>query len=270
MGEQQTTPSAAPLSQQAAGQASQEFLAGFAEEDRNYLTEKGYQSTADLLKAAREADKFAGVNLDSMVSLPAENATQEELDAFYNKLGRPQDASHYKLPVLEGDNDALAKAIAPVLFSAGLSQGQASKLAEGWNEYVKQARAAQQEAYAKEQAQQMNDLQKEWGAEYQKNEEVARQAARKYGLNSGELDAMERALGSGKLMKLMFAIGSTTMDAELKGASGPASQAVYTPQEAKAKLDALVKDKEFGKKFMAKDPAAVKLLDDLTKAAVGV
>ena len=270
MGEQQTTPSAAPLSQQAAGQDSQEFLAGFAEEDRNYLTEKGYQSTADLLKAAREADKFAGVNLDSMVSLPAENATQEELDAFYNKLGRPQDASHYKLPVLEGDNDAFAKDIAPVLFSAGLSQGQASKLAEGWNEYVKQARAAQQEAYAKEQAQQMNDLQKEWGAEYQKNEEVARQAARKYGLNSGELDAMERALGSGKLMKLMFAIGSTTMDAEVKGASGPASQAVYTPQEAQAKLDALLQDKEFGKKFMAKDPSAVKLLDELTKAAVGL
>lgn len=257
------------LSQQVAVQSETDFLNGFEEADRNYLTEKGYKSAGDLLNAAKAADKYAGVDFAKMVALPSEQATPEELAEFYGKLGRPENAEGYKLPLPQGDDGSFAKAIAPVMFEAGLTSAQAAKLAEGWNNFAATAAKAQEEAYQKEQSGQMEALKAEWGADYDKNEEIARQAARKYGLDQTALDKLERALGSKPLMQLMHKLGVTTMDADIKGVTGMrAAAGSYTPSEARAKLEALKSDKEWGAKFLASDPQALKLFNDLTDAAM--
>lgn len=266
---EENTTGAQTLVESTAEEAQNAFLSGFEESDRAYLQEKGYRGPADLLAAAKNADKFAGVDLDALVPLPGEKATDEERAAFYARLGRPESAEGYKLPGSDADGGAFAKAIAPVLFDAGISQAQAERLAEGYNAYAQTAVQAAEEAYQTEQNKQMQALKEEWGADYVKNEELAKQAARKYGLEEQELGKLERALGSGRLMKFMLAIGQTTMDAPVLGRSGADKSGVYTPQEARAKVEALTKDAEFGKKFLVNDPAAIKLFNELTDAAAG-
>ena len=55
------------------------------------------------------------------VTLPTENSTPEEWAEFYGKLGRPETAEKYDLPVPQGLDDSFPKAMAPVMFQAGLS-----------------------------------------------------------------------------------------------------------------------------------------------------
>ena len=236
------------------------FLQGFEEADRAYLTEKGYNSKEDLLAALRAAD--------GKVALPTEKSTPEELSAFYNKLGRPESADKYGLTLKNDENGEVAKALAPAMFDAGLTATQAAKMQEALDGFS----AAQVEGYAKEQDSQMKALQKDWGADYEKNTEIARQAARKYGLTQDKLVRLETALGSNELMKLMYSIGSTIADPDLKGATGSSAKpsgAHYTKEEAAAKMEELTKDKEFGKKFMNKDPDAIKLFNELNHAMAG-
>ncbi len=240
--------------------ADNAFLQGFEEADRAYLTEKGYNSNADLLAALRAAD--------GKVSLPTDKSTPEELAAFYNKLGRPESADKYGFALKNDENGEVAKALAPAMFEAGLTATQAAKMQEALDGFS----AAKLEAYVKEQDSQMKALQKDWGVDYEKNTEIARQAARKYGLEQEKLARLETALGSNELMKLLYSIGSTIADPDLKGATGSSAKpsgAHYTKEEAKAKMDALIKDKEFGKKFMNKDPDAIKLFNELNHAMAG-
>ena len=236
------------------------FLQGFEEADRAYLTEKGLGSNADLLAALRAAD--------GKVSLPTDKSTPEEIAAFFSKLGRPESADKYGFALKNDENGEVAKALTPAMFEAGLTATQANKMREALDGFT----AAKQEAYLKEQDAQIKALQQDWGADYEKNTELARQAIRKYGLSKEQVISMEAALGSNALMKLMFSIGSTIADPELKGAgSGARSGGAksYTPQEAAAKMKELRNDKEFGKKFMNNDPEALKLFEEVSNAMAG-
>lgn len=199
---------------------------------------------------------------EGYIALPAENATPEELDAFYAKLGRPESADKYGVTLQNDTDGAAGKAFMDAAFKAGLTPAQAATIAEASNAFTEQ----QVQAYAAEQDRQMKALQTDWGADYDKNTEIARQAVRKFGLSDDEVVRLESALGSNALMKFMHKIGSAIADPDIKGAGGaakPSGTPVYTKAEAQAKLNTLMADQEFGKKFLAKDKEAVKLFNDL-------
>ena len=204
---------------------------------------------------------------EGYVALPTEKSTPEELSAFYGKLGRPEAAEKYEMAVPEGMDDSFPKAMAPIMFEAGLSQAQAAKLAEGWNGFIATKTAELEQAYHVAQDKEMAELQTEWGADYAKNEEIARQAARKYGLDNDTLIKLEHAMGSKALMNFMHKIGSTLMDAPIKATNANNTQpAAYTAAQAAAKLEELKADKEFGAKLIAHDKEAEKLFDALCMA----
>lgn len=204
---------------------------------------------------------------EGYVALPTDKSTPEELSAFYGKLGRPEAAEQYEMAIPEGMDDSFPKAMAPIMFEAGLSQAQAAKLAEGWNGFIATKAAELEQAYHAAQDKEMAELQTEWGAYYAKNEEIARQAARKYGLDNDTLTKLERAMGSKALMNFMHKIGSTLMDAPIKATNANNTQpAAYTAAQAAAKLEELKADKEFGAKLIAHDKEAEKLFDALCMA----
>lgn len=206
--------------------------------------------------------------LHETIALLTESSTPEEINAFYTKLGRPASADKYDLHLAPGADDSLAKAIAPVLFEAGLSSKQASAIAQGYNGIMAQMQSARQEAYEKAQQAEMDALRKDWGNDFDARVEIARQAARKYHLDGNAIDALERALGSKNLMTFLHGIGSTVMDAPVKTGSTnlPPNAAAYTPQEASAKLKELMADDNWTAKYLGGDKDAVKLFDDLTRA----
>ena len=118
----------------------------------------------------------------------------------------------------------------------------------------------------------MKELQSDWGASYQKNTEIARQAARQFGLGKEQLVRMETALGSKALMQFMFKIGSGLVDPDLKGAGNngnPSGGKGYTREEAIQKMEELKKDKAFGQKFINKDPEALRLFNELNHVIAG-
>ena len=231
----------------------------------NILSTQSTAQTTEPTSATATEDSVAVP--EGYVALPTEKSTPEEVSAFYGKLGRPETAEGYELTVPEGYDDSFPKAMAPIMFDAGLSQAQASKLAKGWNDFIANKQTELEQAYHTAQDKEMADLQQEWGAEYDKNEEIARQATRKFGLENDTLVKLERAMGSKALMQFMYKIGSTLIDAPIKGANASSSQPnTYTAAQAKAKLDELKADKEFGAKFIAGDKEAKQLFDALCTA----
>ena len=64
------------------------WTAAFDEDTNAYVSNKGWKEPADLLTSYRNLEKFAG-GAKNLLELPPENATPEQLDAFYrNSAGR--------------------------------------------------------------------------------------------------------------------------------------------------------------------------------------
>lgn len=74
------------------GGAAVEAFAALDEDTRGWLQNKGFTDVSAVVKSAREGEKLIG----SSIRVPGKDATQEERDAFFNKLGRPEKAEGYE------------------------------------------------------------------------------------------------------------------------------------------------------------------------------
>lgn len=97
-------------------------------------------------------------------------------NAVYAKLGRPDTAEGYELPVPEGDTGEFAKTSSAWMHEAGLNKSQAQALAGKWNEHVAAQNAAQQAAIQKQSETDMASVKQSWGADYDKNASVVSRA----------------------------------------------------------------------------------------------
>jgi hypothetical protein len=115
--------------------------------------------------------------MDKSVIMPDDEASQEALDEFYKKLGRPEKADKYDLPAkVEGFEvpKDFADSIRNTAFEMGLSQKQAKGLYEA---QVKQYQTIANEitqAYKVAMEDGEKQLKGEWRADYNANLEVAR------------------------------------------------------------------------------------------------
>lgn len=105
-------------------------FAALDEDTRGWLQTKGLTGVGALAKSARESEKLLG----GMVKLPGKDATPEEREALFNKLGRPEKVDGYQFTApkdlpegLPYDGDR-AKAFAGVAHKLGISQEQAAGL----------------------------------------------------------------------------------------------------------------------------------------------
>lgn len=109
-----------------------------------------FKDTTSLAKSWVHAQK--NMYADKVV-IPNEKSTEEEWNAFHQKLGRPESADKYELKAPQGQqlDEGVAKGFKELAFKTGLSAKQVSSIAE-WNFQVL---AQQQEA---QQAAQINAL----------------------------------------------------------------------------------------------------------------
>lgn len=96
--------------------------------------------------------------------------------SLYAKLGRPETADGYELPLPEGDDGAFAKTSSQWMHEAGLSKQQAQALAGKWNEFHAAQTAANQEAIQKQAETDMAAVKQQWGANFEANSAVVRSA----------------------------------------------------------------------------------------------
>jgi len=143
-----------------------------------------------------------------------------------------------------------------VLHELGLTTRQAKGLAEWWNKASSARIEAEGEAFAKSSEAEYAALKGEWGTAAAQNEELAKRAVLKFskeaGIDEAAFDAMERAIGTAKVMKLFHAIGSQFSESSFVASDAPTGGAL-TPAQAKQKVAGMFADKEFMARYMHPD-----------------
>ena len=244
------TPAPEPAPSGDPAPAAKPFYADIADEElRGWAENKKFPDAQAALTSYRALERTFGADrAGRTVVLPKEGDEVSQAE-FYEKLGRPKTAGDYDIPVPEGGGDPKTVEWAKNVFhKAGLSAAQAKVVAAAWNEQAGQMTAAQMEEYNAKVAADDLMLTKEWGAAKDQKVQACRRAAGVLGMQKDQIDALEKAMGFGGLMKFMdniaSRIGEDKFDAgEDKGAGFGA----MTPAGAKAALQELTLDSEFMK-----------------------
>jgi len=218
---------------------------------------KGWKGPADALLSYQNLEKVFGADKAGRTILaPKSDDDADGWNTIYNRLGRPESPDKYELPVPEGDDGSFAQSVAPVLHELGLTAKQARGLAEWWNETSSKRIEMEGDNFASQSEAEYKSLQQEWGAAATQNEELAKRAVLKFskeaGIDEASFDAMERAIGTAKLMKLFHSIGSSFAEGDFVSSEMPAAGAM-SPQQAKNKIAGMFADDEFMGRYMNQD-----------------
>lgn len=141
------------------------------------------------------------------VSLPADDAPQEQWDAFYNKLGRPETPDAYEYA---GEKTEFTNAMAQAAHEAGLTAKQWAKLAESYDSLASQQIVEQR--HTREDAEAI--LKQEWNIMYGTNIEKAKAAIEYVSTNLGEdANAIVKKYGNDpSMIKMMALIGDKLVE----------------------------------------------------------
>lgn len=239
---------------------------GLSEEAQSFVTNKGFKTLEDVVVGYRELEKFTGVPKEKLLKMPDEN-NADEVNAFYKKLGRPDKAEDYKFEIAEGQDDAIAKAIAPELFKLGLSQKQAAGIYKTLeNAKIEQNKATEAAAIKAEE-----DLKAEWGSNYEKDLDLARKAAKIAGVTAEQIEALQKATDYKTVMNMFKNLASKFGEDSLKGAGingGSQSRFTLTPAQAREKIEQLKSNKDWQQKMASGDKAVLQEYNELAKIAV--
>ncbi len=234
------------------------WLTGADEVTVGYVQNKGWSEPKQVLDSYRNLEKLMGADkAGNAVILPKPDATPEEQAAFFNRLGRPADASGYKLDAIKGSDPEFSKQAASWFHELGLTQKQGEALATKWNEHVggltTASQAAQQAAFAADDA----ALKTSWGQAFAQNVAQAQVGMRAIG-GPEMVDKLSAAMGHKATMEFLQSIGSRMGEATFEnGQTATKFGDALTPGEAKAKIAELRADKAFVARYIGKDAGAV-------------
>lgn len=236
-----------------------------------YVQNKGWTEPKQVLDGYRNLEKLFGADkAGNTVILPKSEATADELNAFYSKLGRPADAKGYGIKAPEGmpNDPAFTKAASDKFYELGLSQKQGQELTNWWNGTMSQQMTAQQnnslETFQKDEA----SLKTEWGNAYDQNFVIAKNVVGQLGIDAPTIDKLQSALGHAGVMKLFANIGSKSgEDKFVTGQNNNAFGNSLTPAQAKADIQAKMQDKTFASSYLNKNSDALAEMARLHKFA---
>jgi hypothetical protein len=123
-----------------------------------------FKDPASLAKSWVSAQKMMGAE---KVVIPNEKSTEEDWNAFYKKVGRPESSDKYEIKAPEGQtiNEEVTKGFKDLAFKMGLSAKQVAGLAE-WNfGAVAAAQAAEQTTKANALRDSLNSYKETLGGE---------------------------------------------------------------------------------------------------------
>lgn len=242
-------------------------------ESKQLLNDRKWENPDTVIKSYANLEKLARVPEQFLIRLPKDN-DQAAWNEVYTKLGRPETADKYAIPVPEGDKGEFAGAAKTWFHEAGISQSQATKLAERWNGYMAEQMKAMETQQTEKNQVEINALKQAWGGEYDQKAAVVDRAAETFGMNQEQLAALKSTLGPKGAMEFLYNIGSKIAvedNTPIGMGAGSTQSLAMTPEQAQAKLADLRADKSFAQLFNSPDPKARmearEQVDRLTKLA---
>jgi hypothetical protein len=151
-----------------AGGAAKSWLDGLSEGNRKLADTKGWKEPGDLDKALTSYAELEALQGKSL-RIPGADATADELNEFYSKLGRPESPDKYEfkrpenLPADLPYSDDLAKASKSWMHEAGLNSKQAQAMHDHFVTFQAEQAKAAQATYATAVESTHDALVKEWG-----------------------------------------------------------------------------------------------------------
>lgn len=193
-------------------QQQQQAAPWFGEAHKPYVETKGWKSPDDVITSAQNLEKLLGADrAGRTLVMPKDDKDVEGIKAFRAKLGVPEKVDGYQVP------DALKESlkddpIVPAFAAAALEEGVPAK-AFG-NLLTKVIAAAEtlrtdNETKAKTASDAaIAQLKGEWGANFEANTEMGKRFVRAAGVTDEQLAALEGALGSANMLKMIHGWGA--------------------------------------------------------------
>jgi len=209
---------------------------------------KGLQngSFENVLGSYHNLEKMVGADrAGRTITLLGDDASPEERDAYFNKLGRPESAAQYSVALPEGvTDDTRLNMMRNKAHELGISDAQFSGLAEADAAYISATVQGVNDKAVISAADAEAQLRTEWGAAFDLKVAGIDVAAHKLGLSDDQLNGLREAMGPVESMKFVDSlntkIGDHNFDEGEKIIPGH-----KTPEQAREELDNLSLNKEF-------------------------
>lgn len=237
---------------------TQDWTSNLNDDLKGYVTTKGFKDPGAVVDSYRNLEKLHGVPPERLMKIP-EKLEGDDAKSVFQRLGMPKEAKDYNVQIpKEMGDEKLGDWIREVAFKNNFTNRQAEGLVKEWTERMTKA---QEEAVSKTKIAQ-DSLQKEWGPAFEQNKNLADQGARAIGMNQDQVQALGSALGPDGAMKLLHKIATATGEASFISGQNPGST-TNTPDGAKAKIEALIKDASFNSRLKSGDNDAKREWDRL-------
>lgn len=211
--------------------------------------------TSPFVQSAKDLATFAKMAVDTKsmvgantIKIPGEKATPEEVQAYLNKLGRPETPEAYKPTITPVEpslvSEDVMKTMTKVFHDSGLTTAQGNKILDSYMELLNKEyeTITGSQTAAKNEA--INALKSEWGKNFDVNLRTAQLAVREIGdPQMAEYLANKGLADDPVLIKYFHAVGTKLLDDKALGDGS--NQFKGTPEAALAEINRLKADKDF-------------------------
>jgi len=204
-----------------------------------------------LAKSYIHAQKMVGTD---KIALPTENATPEEMNTFYDRLGRPKEYEFTKAELPEGMdyNEDMEKQMKTLMHSAGLTNKQANDLNNGYLKYMSEQFTNQKTADENQKAEWYKTLKTDLGKAFDEQVDLSQRAARELGGDDFLTWLDNTGQGNNPMFVKMFAkVGQ--MMAEAGAEPGKPQSFEMTPDSARQEIARLQRDPNFMEQYTNKE-----------------
>ena len=239
----------------ASGGSGNEFLNMIPEDLREHPSLSPIKDVPNLARSYVNSQKLIGAD---KLPLPA-NPTDEDLDRIADRLGRPETASGYEIPV-DGSivTEDVAKEFSEIAHEARLTPTQAKRIMEYYKDAAEATMKDDADKRHQSQVDAMATLKAEWGSNYDKNIQRATELAEELsdtqsitrivlqdGTNLGDHPEFIKAFA--KFAEFKQSVTSEDTVAEKSQVNQ------MTKQTAQAEIDAIMRGSDYTNR---KDPVA--------------
>ena len=232
------------------GTQAADWTASLSDDFRGFVQNKGWKDPNSLVESYRNLEKLNG-SQDKLLKLPNDDADTAGWDSIYTRLGKPAKPDGYGLKGEKGADPEFAGWASDAFHKANITEKQAKALIENWNGRLASQKQAEGEKMASTVKNDELALRKDWGMAYEQNVNLARRAARDFGIDAKQMDKMSEAMGPANAAKFFHRLALSGVEPGFVSGNGQASDAMLTPAMAKSQINALKADPEFAKKYAA-------------------